>query len=408
MRANHALEMDQKWVDSVVADGDARVYTDTKCTGLQLVVNPGGKISWRLKFWYDGRPITRRFGLRRDPETKQGGMSLKEARTECGRLKSEIRTKGVVPSKKPRTETLDDLYNLMVDQHFPALAEGTRRNYEMSYRLYVKDEFGRLPADRITKAEVNKHKMHIRNTFGISCANKVLMIINLIYNICREEGFTEYESPVAGVKRETTERDERERYLNEEEREVFLSVVENLKDREFAGFLMLLLFTGQRSNNVVRMKWSQINLNTDTWEIPAKEMKSKKKGNTVNLCQTAVEIIKQFPTDRTYVLHSHPDCSMRLNSWQKRWHILRKKIGFGPLENDPDNQVNLHDLRRTFGAILAQNQYSLHTIAKALGQTSISATSIYARLNEAAMVDASGFVEDVLLGRETGRRIIKN
>jgi len=181
-----------------------------------------------------------------------------------------------------------------------------------------------------------------------------------------------------------------------------------LEDREFAGFLMLLLFTGQRSNNVVRMKWSQINLNNDTWEIPAKEMKSKKKGNTVNLCQTAVEIIKQFPTDRTYVLHSHPDWSMRLNSWQKRWDTLRNKIGFGPLENDPDNQVNLHDLRRTFGAILAQNQYSLHTIAKALGQTSISATSIYARLNEAAMVDASGFVEDVLLGRETGRRIIKN
>jgi len=390
--------MDQKWVDSVDADGTRREYTDTKCTGLQLVVNPGGRISWRLKFWFDGKPITRKLGVRRDPDTKIG-MSLKQARIRCDKLRTEIQTTGIVPSRKSKAETLDDLYSILEAHHYPELAAGTRRNYEMSYRLYVANKFGSRLAGDITRAEVVKHRTHIMNTCGVSCANKVLMIFNLIYNVCRENKFTELESPVAGMKRTSTDHDERDRYLNEEEREVFLNEVESLEDREFAGFLKLLLFTGQRSNNVVRMRWSQINLHTNQWTIPAEEMKSKKV-HVVSLSQTAIDIIKQYPRDRLYVLHSHQDWSDRLNSWQKRWDRIRKRIGFGALEKDPDNQVNLHDLRRTYGAILAQNQYSLHTIAKALGQTSISATSIYARLNEAAMIDASGFVEGVLLGKD--------
>lgn len=405
MKANDALEMDQKWVDSVVADGIYRVYTDTKTIGLQLVVNAGGKISWRLKFWFKDAPVTKKLGERRSPLTKKG-MTLKEARIRCDSLRTEIQRTGVVPSKKNKGETLDDLYQLLEAHHFPALSEGTRRNYKMSYRLYVKDQFGSLPPDKITKADVVKHRTHIQKTHGVSCANKLLMIFNLIFNVCRENGFCSIESPVAGTKRTKTNHDERDRYLNREEREVFLREVEGLADREFAGFLKLLLFTGQRSNNVVRMKWSQLNLDSRQWIIPADEMKSRKV-HVVSLSQTAIDTIRRFPMDRTYVLHSHPDWDKRLNSWQKKWNDWRGEIGFGPSLDDPDNQVNLHDLRRSFGAILAQQQYSLHTIAKALGQTSISSTSIYARLNEAAMVDACGVVEDVLLGRDTGRRVLE-
>lgn len=311
-------------------------------------------------------------------------MTLAEARVACDTLRNQIRNSGVVPEKFGQTETLDNLYRKLEKHHFPHMKKGTVRHYEMSYRRYVKPRFGKLDPAEITRPMVLDLIADLLEEDGKVNSNKALMILNLIYNKNIEFQFYTGVNPAAGIQRYT--RDERERYLTADEIDILLGEIEHQPDEEFGRFIKLCLFTGQRSNNVASMKWNQINLETKTWTIPANEMKSGRL-MVVRLTDTALIIIKENPKDRTYVLHNE-DAYKQLERWRARWDRFRTKIQM--------EDVNIHDLRRTFGAILAQNQFSLHSIAAALGQTSISATSIYARLSEQSMMDAFEKVEAVI------------
>jgi integrase len=402
MGTTKTKKMTQTWVNDLGkldATGKIQEFKDTICSGLRVVVSPKGKRIFQAYFSLNNQPEKHKLGDCKNTVTNVG-MTLKEARIACDKMRNDGIEDGYVSRSGTSDEvhTLTDLWKLFEKYHSSKQELGTQRLYEGAWRLYVRDKLGYLPAHKITKKMVVKKSTEVTESKGHTCGNKVLMILNGIYNYCIAQDFYKGKNPAHGVPRDTPK--ERHRFLNEEERDIFFEAVaeKRKKDPEFASFLLLLIHTGQRSHNVISMRWSQLDFNTNKWAIPADEMKNKKT-NVVTLTQSALDVIGEFNSDRKYVLHSNPDCENHLQRWQAKWRLMREKLVWGPMEEDPDNHVNLHDMRRTFGAIMAQKQYSLHSIANALGQSSISSTSIYAILNQAAMEDAFETVEDVLLKR---------
>jgi integrase len=74
---------------------------------------------------------------------------------------------------------------------------------------------------------------------------------------------------------------------------------------------------------------------------------------------------------------------------RKPWNRFRKAAGI--------QDVTLHDIRRTCGAYRAMSGESLQAIAKSLGQTSTTATPIYARLSNDAIRETNARGERKML-----------
>ncbi len=95
----------------------------------------------------------------------------------------------------------------------------------------------------------------------------------------------------------------------------------------------------------------------------------------VTLNAEAIAILEDVPRleGNPYILPGKKE-EHHLVNISKPWGRVRKEAGV--------EDVRLHDLRRTVGSWLAQDGNSLPIIQKALNQSTITATMIYARMAE--------------------------
>ncbi len=122
----------------------------------------------------------------------------------------------------------------------------------------------------------------------------------------------------------------------------------------FAPFVRMLLFTGQRRNEVARMRWQEVDLKEKLWVIPAERMKSGRP-HEVPLPKRVVELLEALPR------YTRSDYVFTTTSGE------RPISGFGKAKNRLDQAIaellvkqsktrekekklpgwRLHDLRRT-------------------------------------------------------------
>ena len=138
--------------------------------------------------------------------------------------------------------------------------------------------------------------------------------------------------------------------------------------------IFMLLFTGQRKKNVCRMEWKDLDLDRDHWYVAGEQLKN---GSplVVVLSTQAVGILKSRLTEpdknETWVFPSERSDGPVADP-KKAWERLRERSGL--------TDVRMHDLRRTLGSWQALTGTSLLVIGKSLGQKSVKATEVYARL----------------------------
>jgi integrase len=75
-----------------------------------------------------------------------------------------------------------------------------------------------------------------------------------------------------------------------------------------AKALELMVLTAARSNEVLGMRWSEVNLTEAVWTVPAERMKGKRP-HRVALSKPALELLQAMPRDGELVFHQqrHPD-----------------------------------------------------------------------------------------------------
>lgn len=172
----------------------------------------------------------------------------------------------------------------------------------------------------------------------------------------------------------------RDRYLSQSEIEQLFAVLPEMST-DFQDFFKIALFTGKRKSNVLAMRWDCLDRDRGEYTFPAIENKSRAADVTV-LVPEVLEILdrRKQSSVSPWVFPRYGRPGEHIAQMNKSFENFCKKAGI--------QNLHQHDLRRTLGSIMAQRGESLHTIAAVLGQTSISATHIYARLNSAAKAKA--------------------
>ena len=229
---------------------------------------------------------------------------------------------------------------------------------------------GRLPLDAIRRIDVERwFDVYSRTAPG--GANKALEILGQIMNAALAAGHAGT-APVKGIAKNP--RPKLTRFLSAEEierlhRVLDLLVGERPSRRQQADVIRLLLLTGCRVGEILKLQWSEV----DGGRL---NLASTKTGpRRVWLSQAARAILARQPRAASaYVFPSprYPDKS--LSPTLRLWRRARKEAGL--------DDVRLHDLGHTVASQAVARGVPLSTVARMLGHAEPVMTQRYAHVGD--------------------------
>ncbi len=145
--------------------------------------------------------------------------------------------------------------------------------------------------------------------------------------------------------------------------------------------LWLYLLTGLRNRELMRREWKDLDR-----EQRILKLDDTKAGRPfyLPLSTAALGMFEMIPRiDNCKWIFPGPDPSKHWAIFPKRqWHRIRNRAGMPTLR--------IHDLRRTVGSWLASSGESLILVGKALNQSTLSTTEVYAHLAQDPLREALG------------------
>lgn len=393
-------------------------YKDTQVPGLVLRVTPTGakSFSW-FRRTKNGGP--ERVTIGRFPE-----VTVAKAR-DAAAMHNALVAAGGSPATAPRVAkaelTFEGLFELYLERHAKAHKK-TWAEDKQRFDQYLRQTIGAVRLSRVDKATVTGIHSEITAQGHPAVANRVLALVSSVFGRGIEWGYLD-SNPAKGVRR-NRERS-RDRFMNGNELYRFFASVEAEANPVLRHYFLLSLYTGARRQNVLSMRWADIDFDLATWRIP--ETKNGEP-QQVPLTKAAMDVLKERRTQvgngEEFVLPGI-GASGHLEEPKKAWARLfdrdelaqlkaaiRQAGGtFGPKPNASGGEqvavslsqeldrarqeatslglatsgfrmrdLRIHDLRRTLGSWQAIEGGSLQIIGKSLGHKSQAATAIYARL----------------------------
>lgn len=340
---------------------------DAHCPALAVRIQPGGSKSWVTSQRHEGK--TRRITL-----GSLSDLDVEQARAALLTLSATHRVPVINPCP---------IFGKLAHAFLEA-KEGVYRPKTLScLRAYLNSQlipaFGKMRIDKITTPDFAAwFYEYSRDRPG--GANQAAVHFTTILNWGKTTGFIPEEIPNPASPIRRNRRAARGRMLNSTDLAKLFEVLADPPPRagEAADLIALILLTGCRSGEVMRLKWSEIK--PDRLELSH----TKKGPRTILLNKLAISRLNDLRERRQtkLVFPSPYDPTSPRKSVDGPWKQM-KKIA------DLPTSLRLHDLRHTFAshAILAGE--TLFSTGKLLGHLDHQSTERYAHLSMSALVKAA-------------------
>lgn len=349
------------------AKGNQDLYYDDGQTGLCLLVSYGGAKTYFSYLKFQGKPQRTKIG-------RAGEMKLVEARAKARELRA-LADKGTNPGKE-RMEMLRDMTlkqffeNVYVPNYSVSHKKPKSQAKDRSLFMCNLTSLHNRKMLSITHGELDILHNKIRVDVSEYTANRAIALLKNMYNKAIEWGFPkDHGNPAQGIKMfpETS----RERFLQPDELQRLFAALAEEPNEMFKNYVKLSLFIGQRRSNMLSLRWSDINLALGFAFFPD----TKNGSHRIPLVAQAKEILEKMPRspNSDFVFPSDTSKSGHIEDFHRPWYALLKRAG---IEN-----FRVHDMRRTFGSYQAMMGSGEFVLGKALGDKTLAAVKVYARVD---------------------------
>ena len=343
-----------------------REYTvwDGRLAGLGVRVRPtGGKSYVLLRQTPDG---SKRISL--GPVSTR---SIDEIRREC-----HARSAAPEPEPSPAAPLLRDFVEgAWTEVHFERYKPSTQRGFGSLLAVRILPEFGSTPLDRIAPADVRRWFDDFSRT-APGNANNALKLFRQIMNFAVARGHIETD-PSRGIRR--NRRPPLTRFLSRDEIARLHRVLDDHAgkgQRAQADIVRLLLLTGCRKSEIVRLRWSEVH---EEFLVLAEAKTGPRK---VPLNRHARRILKSRPRSRSpFVFPSPRDPSRPRGAELALWRRVRKEADI--------EDVRLHDLRHTHASHAVMNGIPVPVVSRLLSHADVGMTLRYAHLGDREIEQAA-------------------
>ena len=346
-------------------------YSNTQ-TGFGLECRPSGKKTYFQRYTVDGK-------LRQKAIAAYGEVTFEQARKAGQRLRSEA-VLGGDPSAKQATKRAIPLYRELAEQHLTHAAS-YQRSYDSTRRIienHVLPRWGKLRLDEIKQQDVTAWLAEKRQS-GLAEASieKIRTMFSRSFELARQWQLFDG-NPVKYVPR-VKFNNARERYLTSDEANALRLACECSANLQLKYIVGLLLLTGARKSELLKAKWSDIDMDRQMWTL---NMSKNGRGHHRPLSMAAMSIINQLPR--------YPDCPWLIPNPQTRLPFTDIKRSFMQARKLAGlDDVHIHTLRHSYAAALASSGVNLQVIGKLLNHSSINSTNRYAHLANDTLMAAA-------------------
>jgi integrase len=392
-------------------------YDGAEIPGFGVRVHQSGRKTFVLTYRTRGRPAPKRIVL-----GTFGPMTLDEARRIARATLLEAKT-GEDPlearRKQRHGDTVRDLAKLYLDRHAKAHKK-TWKEDERRINKHILPALGARRVEDVSRSDVARLHNRIGQSAPIE-ANRVVKLFAVMLNKAEEFGMLEEGSPNPAARVKKFRETSRDRWVTPAELPALVQAIEAEPSPHVRAAVKLYLLTGLRRSELLGLRWRDVNV--DRREIRLGETKAGRP-HILPLSTEALDVLRDLPRQlgTAYVfpgevpgkplvninkpwrrirarfwLAQNPDRAAELTARAERDVQRRSKhaektpaavehrlIALAQRAAKGEEDVRLHDLRRTVGSWLATSGASLPLIGKVLNHSSASTTQIYARLAEDA------------------------
>jgi integrase len=334
-------------------DGTRAEYVIKGSPGLRLRVSEGDPMPekvWSLLYRRkaDGKRI--RIALGEYPT-----LSLKQAKDEAGRLRSQAKT-GTDPAAERQRDSNVFTVAALVDKYIEQHAKPRKRSWRND--RYIADAdilpaIGKLPVANVVKRDIIRIRDTVFERGASYQSNRVVALSNKLFRFAVAEDLLAA-NPAAGVQKRGIEK-QRKRPMTDSEIRVFWNGLDQSKMTEPLQVAMkIALLLGCRINEIAEAYKQEFDLSAKVWTIPGTRHLPHKTedGGTKNrrdfslpLPPMAVALIEralELSGKSRFLFPSPYDASRPIGETaiSRGWNRSRKTMG--SLSN-----VRVHDLRHT-------------------------------------------------------------
>jgi integrase len=331
-------------------------------------------------------------------------IALADARSLAAELMLRV-IKGEDPQAERRAKRDAGTFAELAQKYLEQYAQKRNKSWRQSDALihrHVLPQWGKLPADTITRADVKALMRRLDDT--PSTGNQTLAAVSAIYSWAVKEDILPA-NPCKLVDRNLTK--SRERILSTSEIPLVWSAFDDAGPM-IATALKLILVLGQRPGEIARMRHEH--LKDGFWEMPGQPIPGvwpgtkNGQGHRVPLSKPAKELLAQFEgEDNGYVFAT-------VNGNPVRDLDIAMRNACRKLNIEP---VKPHDLRRTFGSTVTALGFGRGAMDRILNHRQHSVSSIYnrhgyGREDQHIMESVGAHIMSLVNGAPTSNVVIAN
>ena len=345
------------------------VYWDSELPGFGVRAYATGSKVYVVQTRARGR--SRRVTLGR-----HGLITPEQARRRAALIISRIKSgqPATVATTEPKGPTVAELAGRYLKEHVEVrLKPATVRMIRLDMKNHILPQFGSLPIGAVDYERIAAY--HSRLYRVPAMANRVVDTLSAMISMAETWGLVaEGANPCPRVVKYA--RKSRERFLTETEFERLGRTIAQMEAGgeilpRAAAALRLLMLTGCRCNEILGLRWEEVDLERS--ELRLRDSKTGPK--TVPLSPAAARVLaerERVPDDPWVIPGRFPGTPLR--NIDRSWCKVRERANL--------KDVRLHDLRHSFASRALALGESLPMIGKLLGHTRVQTTARYAHLAE--------------------------
>ncbi|HDV0866330.1 TPA: site-specific integrase [Enterococcus faecalis] len=333
--------------------------------------------------------------------TRRGFRTQKEAKLALAQLQLEIENGSFIKQDYSRFK---DVYELWYAQYVNSVKKSTAQRVKYYFVKQILPIFGELKLNKITPTfcqnAVNKWfstsrscsalKIYTSKVFGFAI-NQHLITDNPMNRI------------IIPRKQRTTQKLKEQKFLDKEQLNELLSIIQSNETYQSFVMFRLLAFTGIRKGELLALVWEDINLQEETLSInksvsslidgpiitSTKTIASERK---ISIDPQTLDYLKIWKLKQRKLLLSR---GIRVKSNDRQlifsnqkneilYHNYLKEI----LDKYPEYQITVHSFRHTHSSLLFEAGASIKQVQERLGHADIKTTlDIYTHVTKSAEKD---------------------
>lgn len=357
----------------------SKAYKCTDRDGLYAYVSPGGAISFRYDYRFNGRRETLTLG-----RYGRGGLSLAQARERIFEIKRTI-ADGVSPAleKQRAKRRLKEAHSFEhVAQRWmdtAPMADSTRNMRRSIFNREVLPHWRNRLLSEITPDDLRAHCKSIVDRGAPATAIHVRDIVKQIYGWAILHG-EKIDNPADGVAPASiaTFRP-RDRSLSPSEIRIMLSLLGDVATLPTIRLgLKFILLSMVRKSELQDGAWDEVDFENAVWSIPKARMKRSRPHN-IYLSTQMLDILVALKTcagNSRYLLPSRYDADAPMS--RATFNRVTTAIADRAREQGlPLEPFTVHDLRRTASTLLHEMGFNSDWIEKCLAHEERSSRGVY-------------------------------